>query len=204
MEVKNMKLNQPPELQNYRYDKKAESRSSLLPRIVGWLTFLSFLFAVYSFIYLKENKSIMMGSIAGFMVLFVLYVIVKILKRRIRCSQCNQNMDVISIKYTPNQWQQYQGYKLIDSFTGADGNLYSTDIEKRKGYATHYFIHSHLHRWYACHQCRSYFLNAKYLRETILSTLSKDEFEKTKNSLVSDPKASEKIELAYKERLQER
>ena len=198
-----MKLNPPSELENYQYDQKSASRSSLLSRVLGWLSVLSFVAAVYSFIFLPEEKLITMSSFVGFIVLFSLYIICKILKRHFRCSRCQQIMDVIDVKWTPDQWQQIQGYELFENFRGADGNLYTTEREKSAG-STHYFIHAHIQRWYACHQCRLYFLNAKYLRESLLSTLYKDEFEQAKHSLLSDPEASEKMDLAYKARLQGR
>jgi len=198
-----MKLNPPSELENYQYDQKSASRSSLLSRVLGWLSVLSFVAAVYSFIFLPEEKLITMSSFVGFIVLFSLYIICKILKRHFRCSRCQQIMDVIDVKWTPDQWQQIQGYELFENFRGADGNLYTTEREKSAG-STHYFIHAHIQRWYACHQCYLYFLNAKYLRETLLSTLYKDEFEQAKRSLLSDPEASEKMDLAYKARLQGR
>ena len=139
----------------------------------------------------------------GRLLQFRLYIIVKILKRHFRCSRCQQIMDVIDVKWTPEQWQLIQGYELLENFKGADGNLYTTEREKSAG-STHYFIHAHIQRWYACHQCYLYFLNAKYLRESLLSTLYKDEFEQAKRSLLSDPEASEKMDLAYKARLQGR
>jgi len=146
---------------------------------------------------------ITVSSVAGFIVLFTLYIIFKILKRHFRCSRCQQIMDVIDVKWTPEQWQQIQGYELLENFKGADGNLYTTEREKRAG-STHYFIHAHIQRWYACHQCCLYFLNAKYLREMLLSTIYKEEFEQAKQSLLTDPEASEKMDLAYKARLQGR
>ena len=198
-----MKLNPPSELQNYQYDQKSASRSSLLSRVLGWLSVLSFVAAVYSFIFLPEQGPITAISFVGFIVLCSLYIIVKILKRHFRCSRCQQIMDVIDVKWTPEQWQLIQGYELLENFKGADGNLYTTEREKSAG-STHYFIHAHIQRWYACHQCYLYFLNAKYLRESLLSTLYKDEFEQAKRSLLSDPEASEKMDLAYKARLQGR
>jgi hypothetical protein len=196
-----MKLNPPSELQNYQYEQKSASRSSLLSRVLGWLSVLSFAGAVYSFIFLPEERVITVSSIVGFIVLFSLYIIVKILKRHFRCSQCQQIMDVIDVKWTPEEWKQIQGYELFENFKGADGNLYTTEREKSAG-STHYFIHAHIQRWYACHQCRLYFLNARYLRETLLSTIYEDEFEEAKRSLLSDPEANKKIEAAYKARLQ--
>ena len=199
----NMKLNPPSDLQNYQYDQKSASRSSLLSRVLGWLSLLLFAGAVYSFIFLPDERVITVISIVGFIVLCTLYIIVKILKRHFRCSQCQQIMDVIDVKWTPEEWKQVQGYELFENFKGADGNLYTTEREKSAG-STHYFIHAHLQRWYACHQCGLYFLNAKYLREMVLSTIYEDEFEEAKQSLLADPEASKKIDEAYKARLQGR
>lgn len=198
-----MKLNPPSELQSYQYDQKSASRSSFLHRVLGWLSVLLFAGAVYSFIFLPEKRLITVISFVGFMVLCSVYIIVKILKRHFRCSRCQQIMDVIDVKWTPEQWQLIQGYELLENFKGADGNLYTTEREKEAG-STHYFIHAHMQRWYACHQCQLYFLNARYLRETLLSTIYEDEFEKAKQSLLSDPEASKKMEAAYKARLQGR
>ncbi len=198
-----MKLNPPSELENYQYDQKSASRSSLLSRVLGWLSVLSFVAAVYSFIFLPEEKLITMSSFVGFIMLFSLYIICKILKRHFRCSRCQQIMDVIDVKWTPDQWQQIQGYELPGSFRGADGYLYTTEREKSGG-STHYFIHAHIQRWYACHQCCLYFLNAKYLQEMLLSTVIKEEFEQAKHSLLTDRETSEKMDLAYKARLQGR
>ena len=198
-----MKLNPPSELGNYQYDQKSASRSSLLSRVLGWLSVLLFFGAVYSFIFLPEQGLITAISFVGFIVLCSVYIIVKILKRHFRCSRCQQIMDVIDMKWTPEQWKQIQGYELFENFKGADGNLYTTEREKSAG-STHYFIHAHIQRWYACHQCCLYFLNAKYLRETLLSTIYEDEFEEAKRSLLSDPEASKKMDLAYKARLQGR
>lgn len=198
-----MKLNPPSKLENYKYDQLAASRSSMLSRVFGWLSLISFVTAVCFIIFLQEKKLIILSLCVGFMILFSLYVIFKILRRHLRCRQCQQIMDVIDVKWTPEQWQQIQDYKLMGSFKGADGNLYTTEREKRSG-STHYFIHTHSQRWYVCHQCGLYFLNAKYLKEMLFSTVLKEEFEQAKHSLLTDLKASEKMELAYKERLQAR
>ena len=176
-----MKLNPPPEFTNYTYDKKAASRSSLLSRLFGWLSFISLASAVCLFIFLPEKKPIILSCFVGFMILFLLYIISKILKRGIRCSQCQQRMNIIDVKWTPEQWKQIQGYELMDSFKGADGYLYNIDKEKQPG-STHYFIHAHLQRWIACHQCRVYFLNAKYMREMIFSTIYEKDFKQAKQN----------------------
>ena len=196
-----MKPNPPAELADYTYDPKAASRSSLLPRVFGWLSFLTLIGTVLSFIFLTENRMISLSLTTGFFILFVIYVILKIMRRRLPCTQCRKNMEVINVKWTPEEWQQKQGYELIGGFTGADGNLYSTDTERRGGSITHYFIHSHSQRWYICHACRLYFLGARYLREMVFSSIRKEEFEEAKNSILTDPKAGEKIESAYQERL---
>ena len=198
-----MKLNPPAELAGYTYDEKAASRSSLLPRVFGWITFLSFVGIVLSFIFLPEKKPISLSLCVAFFVLLVLYIILKVKKRRLPCQQCRNTMDVLDVKWTPEEWQHKQGYELIGSFTGADGNLYTAEKEKKAG-STHYFIHAHFQRWYVCHPCRSYFLNAKYLRGTLFSTIDGKEFEEAKNSVLSDPKAGDKMEAAYQKRLQGR
>lgn len=192
-----MKLNPPSELENYQYDQKSASRSSLPSRVLGWLLALSFIASVCSFFFLREEKLITMSAFAVFMMLFVLYFIYRIIKRDFRCSRCRQIMDVLDVKWSPEQWQQIQGYELIESFKGADGNVYTTEREKRGG-STTYFIHAHIQRWYACHQCCLYFLNAEYLQEMILSTIIKEDFDQAKESLLTDPEASKKMDLAYK------
>jgi len=198
-----MKLNPPSELKGYAYDKKAASRSSLLSRIFGWLTLVSLASAI-AFISLQpEKRSIILALCLSFFILFVLYLILKVKKRAIRCNQCQQPMKVIDVPWTPEEWKQIQGYELIDGFKGADGNLYNVDFEKEVGGTTHYTIHAHIQSWTACHSCRLYFLNARYMREMLFATVQKDEFDEAKRSLLSDPKAREKLELAYKERLQE-
>lgn len=199
-----MKPNPPSELENYQYDRKS-SQTPLPARVLGWLSLLAFVIAVYSSIFLSGEQMIIMCyfSYGGFIILFSAYFIVKILKRHSRCSQCRQIMDVIDVKWTPDQWQQIQGYELLGGFSGADGNLYTTEREKKAGYTT-YFIHAHLQQWCACHQCCLYFLKAQYWRKMLFSTVLEDEFEQAKHLLLTDIKASEKMELAYKERLRGR
>ncbi|MFC2140439.1 hypothetical protein ACFLQ1_01805 [Candidatus Auribacterota bacterium] len=195
-----MKLNPPSEFKNYQYDQTSASRASLLTRIFGWLSLLSFATAMYAIIFLPNDKHLMLYWI-GFMMLFSVYVILKILKRHFKCSQCQKVMDVIYVKWTPEEWQEIQKYELMESFKGADGNLYTTERESHRGGSTHYFIHAHSQRWYVCYECRLYFLNTEYLSERIFTTILKDEFEQTKHLLLTDVKAIEKMELAYKERL---
>jgi hypothetical protein len=196
-----MKLNPPAELASYTYDPKASSRSAMLPRVFGWLSFLLLLGAISSFIFLAEQQAIKLSLVTAFFILFVIYVILKIKKRRLLCTQCQKNVEVVDVKWTPEEWQQKQGYELIGGFTGADGNLYSIETLRRPGSIT-YFIHSHSQRWYVCHACRLYFLGARYLRGTVFSSIREEEFEEAKNSILTDPKASEKMEAAYQERLQ--
>lgn len=195
-----MKMNPPVEIADYQYDEKGESRSALLPRVLGWLSFLFLVAAVGSFFFFQEVRQMRMISIVGFIVLFVSYFIFKVKKRSQWCNQCRQDMEIIDVKWTPEQWKQVQGYELLGSFKGADGNLYTIEKQKRGG-STTYFIHSHIQSWTVCHQCRTYFLNAKYMREMLFSTIDKEEFEQAKQLLLSDPKASENMELAYKEGL---
>jgi hypothetical protein len=200
---KTMKLNPPAALADYTYDGKAASRSSAPARIVGWLAFLSLIGTVLAFIFLTENKLLILGLSTIFFILFVVYVIFKISKRRLQCTQCGQNMEIIDVSWTPEEWEQKQGYKMIDGFKGADGNLYTVEKEKRSG-STHYFLHAHHQSWYACHQCRLYFLKARYWRETLFSSINNEMFEQAKKSLLTDPKASDKMKAAYRERLQGR
>ena len=198
-----MKPNPPEKLKDYKNYTKAASRSALLPRIFGWLSFLLFVSTVCVLIFLPEKKQFVPSLFLGFFVIFTVYIILKVLKHKLRCSQCQQPLDVIDIQWTPEQWQQIQKYKLIDSFRGADGNLYTAEKEKSRG-STHYFIHAHLQGWYACHHCRLCFLNAPYWRETLFSTIREEEFTQAKQSFLSDPHAREKMKQAYKERLQGR
>lgn len=195
-----MKFDPPSELKNYKNDKKAASKSSLPVRVLGWLSLLSFGTAVCFIFTLQGKKPIIMSSCIGFIVLFSLYIFFKIAKRQILCNQCRRIMDTIVKSWTPDEWKKIQGYDLLKSFKGADGKLYTTEREKQGG-STTYFIHAHIQRWYACRQCNVYFLNAKYSQEMIFSTIIKEDFEQAKQSLLTDIKASEKMKLAYKERL---
>ncbi|MCP4399402.1 MAG: hypothetical protein GY801_19145 [bacterium] len=200
-----MKPNSPAELENYRYDQES-SQTPLSARVLGWLALVAFAVAVYSTFFLSGEQMILMCyvSYGGFAVLFSAYAIVKIVTRHSRCSQCRQIMDVIDVKWTPDQWQQIQGYEQVGSLNGADGYLYTIDREKETGRAPHCSIWVQLQQWCACHQCRVYFLKAQHSRKRIFSTRSDDEFEQAKHVLLTDPKASDKMELAYNERLQER
>lgn len=199
-----MKPNPPSELANYRYDQEL-SHPPLPARILGWLSLVAFAIAAYSTIFLSGEQMIMMRYIfyGGFLVLFSAYVIVKILKRHPRCQQCQQIMDVIDVPWTPDEWQQIQGYELLGSITGADGNLYSIEKEKKAGYFN-YFIYAYFQQWCACHQCRVYFLKAQYWRKRFLTTILEDEFEQARHALLTEPNALENIESAYEEILQER
>ncbi|MCP4399404.1 MAG: hypothetical protein GY801_19155 [bacterium] len=58
-------------------------------------------------------------SYGSFAVLFSAYVIVKIVTRHPRCSQCRRIMNDVDVQWTPNQWQEIQGYELTGSVTGA-------------------------------------------------------------------------------------
>jgi hypothetical protein len=112
-------------------------------------------------------------------------------------------MDIIDVQWTPDQWQQIQRYELMGSIEGADGNLYTIEKEKKAG-STHYFMYAHFQQWCACHQCRVYFLKAQYWQKMLFSTVLENEFEQARHSLLTDPGTREKMELAYKERLQGR
>lgn len=112
-------------------------------------------------------------------------------------------MDVINAQWTPDQWQQIQGYKLLEGFSGADGKLYSIGKDKKAGYTT-YSMYVHFQEWRACHQCRVYFLKAQYWQKRLFSTISEDEFEQARQALLTEPNARENIESAYEKRLQER
>ncbi len=100
-----MKPNPPSELANYRYDQKS-SQTPLPARILGWFALFVFAIAVYSTFFLSGEQMIMMCyvSYGSFIVLFSAYVIVKIVTRHSRCSQCRQSMDIIDVKWTPEQW----------------------------------------------------------------------------------------------------
>ena len=195
-----MKPNPPSVLKGYTYDKKAASRSSLLSRIFGWLCLLVIASGICVVLFLPEMRSVLPLYFLVFFVLFILYIIMKMGKRKIICSQCGQPMTILDVQWTPEQWKSVQGYDLIDGFMGADGNLYNMDIEKQAGSA-HYAIHSHSQRWVACHSCRLHFLKERYMREMLFTTVRKNEFEDAKRSLLSDPKAREKMKKAYEERL---
>lgn len=198
-----MKPNPPWELEQYQYDRKS-SQTPLLARVLGWLSLLVFAISVYSTFFLSDEQMIMMCYIlyGGFIVLFSAYVVVKIVKRHPRCSQCRQIMDVIEVKWTPDQWQQIQGYEQVGSVTGADGYLYTTEREKKSGSAPRCSIWAQLQLWCVCHQCRVYFLQAQHSRKMLFSTRSDDEFEHAKHLLLTDPNASEQMELTYKEKWQ--
>lgn len=192
-----MKPNPPSELENYRYDRES-SQTPLPARVLGWLSLFVFAIAVYSTFFVSGEQMITMCSVSyvGFAVLFSAYVIVKIVTRHSRCSQCRQIMDVIDVQWTPDQWQQIQGYELMGSVTGADGYLYTIEREKKAG-STHYFIHAHFQEWCACHQCRLYFLKAQYWQKRLFATCSEDEFERAKHALLTDPNARAQMEAAY-------
>ena len=199
-----MKPNPPSELEHYRYDRTS-SQTPVLARVLGWLSLLAFVIAVYSTFFLSGEQMIMMCYISygGFLILFSAYVFVKIVKRHARCHQCQQIMDVIDVQWTPDQWQQIQGYELMGSIIGADGKLYTIEKEKKAG-STHYFIYAHFQQWCACHQCQVYFLKAQYWQKMLFTTIREDEFEHAKHSLLTDPNARENMEAAYNERLQGR
>ena len=193
------KPNPPAELGSYQYDEKA-SKTPLLARVLGWLSVLAFLAAVYVSVFLKDLQ-MMKNSYIGFGVLFIGYVIVKIIKRNTRCSQCGQTMNIVDVKWTPQQWKEIQGYELIDGFEGADGNLYTIEKEKTRT-STHYFIHGHIQQWCACHACHLYFLKKQYWQQMLFSSIYEDEFEQAKHAVLTDPHASEKMLAAYQARLQ--
>ncbi len=199
-----MKPNPPSKLEQYQYDQKS-SHSPVSVRVLGWLSLSAFVIAVSSSIFLSGEQMTMMYYLlyGGFIILFSAYVIVRIVKRHPRCSQCQQIMDVIDVKWTPDQWQQTQGYELMGSVKGADGNLYTIEREKKAG-STNYFIYAHFQQWCACHRCCVYFLKTQYWQKRLFSTVLEDEFEQAKHSLLTDLNASEKMELAHKERLQGR
>ena len=200
-----MKPNPPSELEQYQYDRTS-SQTPLPARVLGWLSLVAFAIAVYSTFFLSGEQMIMMCivSYAGFIILFGAYFIVKFVTRRSRCNLCQQNMDVIDVQWTPDQWQQIQGYEQIGSVTGADGYLYTTDREKETGRAPYCSIWAQLQQWCACHQCRRYFLKAQHSRKRIFSTRSDDKFEQAKHALLTDPNAREKMESAYEARFQGR
>jgi hypothetical protein len=192
-------------LEDYRYDQES-SQTPLLVRVLGWLSLFVFAIALYSTFFLSGERMVLMCSISygGFVILFSAYVVAKIMTRHSRCSQCRQIMDVIDVQWTPDQWQQIQGYEQIGSVTGADGYLYTTDREKETGSAPRCSIWVQLQQWCACHQCRVYFLKAQHSRKMLFSTRSDDEFEHAKQLLLTEPTAREQMEAAYEERLQER
>jgi hypothetical protein len=198
-----MKPNPPSELENYRYDQES-SQTPLPVRVLGWLSLFVFAVAVYSTFFLSGEQMIMMCSMSygGFAVLFSAYIIGKIVTRHSRCSQCRRIMDDIDVQWTPDQWQQIQGYELIGSVTGADGKLYTIEREKKAG-STTYFIYAHFQQWCVCHQCRLYFLKAQYWQKRLFSTIDEDEFERARHSLLTDPNARTHMEAAYEQRLQE-
>ena len=195
-----MKINPPPEIQDYRYDEASAGKAALLPRIFGWLTVLALVVLVYTFKFMESGQRFVMPVTLLFFLLFTGYIIAKIKTRPISCSRCGGIMDVIDTPWTPDQWKQIMGYDLVGHFTGADGFLYSSEKEKRSG-SVHYFIHGHQQRWIACHQCRLCFLHLKYIRESLFSTIYKEEFKETRNYLLTDPKARQKIKSAWEERL---
>ena len=128
-----MQLNPPPELRGCALDKKAASRSSLAPRLIGWLSFLILVSGVICVIFFPDKRSMLPLLFLIFFVLFLLYVILKFRRRTISCGRCGQPMAVLDVKWTPEQWKSVQGYDLIDGFRGADGSLYSTDIDRKGG-----------------------------------------------------------------------
>lgn len=198
-----IKPNPPSELNGYQFDPKAASQAALLPRLFGWLTVVSFLVMVGVFIFQPEKKPIVMGLFVGFIILFGVYIFIKIFKRKLQCNRCNQPMQVIDVKWSPEEWKRVQKYELLDNFKGADGKLYTIEKEKRSG-STHYFIHAHMQRWYACHHCRLYFLDAPYFQEMLFSSIYEEEFKEARQAVLSDPHASEKMKQAYMDRLQGR
>lgn len=198
-----LKPNPPSELNGYRCDPKAASQAAFLPRLFGWLAFISFVVLVAAILFRPDKKPIVTGLFAGFIVLFSVYIVFKILKRKLICNQCQQPMQVIDVKWSPEEWKQIQQYELLANFKGADGKLYTIEKEKRSG-STHYFIHAHIQRWYACHHCKLYFLGAPYYQEMLFSSIYEDEFKEAKQAVLSDPQASEKMKQAYMNRLQGR
>ncbi|MBN1782921.1 hypothetical protein JW948_17440 [bacterium] len=196
-----MRINPPPELSDYRYDEEAGSRSALLPRIIGWLSFLCLSAAVAALFFLKSGKTAVMGLFFGFMVLFTVYIVLKVAKGRARCSRCGRPMEMLDVQYTHEQWKQVMQYDLVGGYRGADGFLYSDDKERRSGSAPHYMIHAHLQTWSACHECRRTFLKTKYWRETPFTTIDENEYQEAKRSVLSDPGARDKMLKAYQDRL---
>jgi hypothetical protein len=200
-----MKPNPPSELENYRYDQES-SKTPFPARVLGWLSLVVFAIAVYSKFFLSGEQMITMSYISygGFAMLFSAYVVVKIVTRHARCSQCRRIMDVIDVQWTPEQWQQIQGYEQVGSMTGADGYLYTIDREKETGSAPRCSIWAQLQEWCACHQCRVYILKAQHSRRMVFSTRSDDEFEQAKHALLTDPNTRERMESANEKILQER
>ena len=194
-----MKPNPPLELEKYQYDHKS-SQLPLYIRVLGWLSLLLFVAGIYAFVFLSNERMIMMCYIfyGAFITLFITYIIARMLRRHSRCSKCQQIMDVIDVKWTPDQWQQIQGYEQLDSLNGADGYLYTTDIRKETGSAPYCTIWVQLQIWCACHQCRLYFLKAQHSRRQIFASRNDDKFEKAKRLLLTLPNACEELEAAYK------
>lgn len=192
-----MEPNPPGEFANYRYDHES-SKTPFPARVLGWLSLIVLAIAVYATFFLSGEQMILMCSMTygGFAVLFIAYVIVKIVTRHPRCSQCGKIMDVIAVRWTPDQFRKIQGYE--EGFSGADGYLYTTERRKDTGTSPHCSIWVQLQIWCVCHQCCVYFLKAKHSREQLFATRSDEEFEQAKHALLTDPNAREQMELAYK------
>jgi len=192
-----LELNPPKEFASYLYDHES-SKTPLLSRILGWFSLIVLTIGIYATFYLSGQQMILMSSMSygGAAVLFCAYVIVKIVKRSPRCSQCGKNMDVVAVRWTPEQFRKIMGYE--DGFSGADGNFYTSERSKNTGSSPHCSIWVQLQVWCVCHQCHVYFLKAKHSREQLMSTRSDDEFEQAKHALLTDPNARKQIESAYK------
>lgn len=194
-----MTPNPPPELSEYQYDKKSAG-SPLHVRVLGWLCLAMFVAAVCVTVLLSAEQKVRMTKItySGFVLLFMAYVAVKIPSLRAKCGKCGQKMKDVEVKWTPDDWQEIQGYEQIDSLNGADGFLYVTEMRKETGKAPFCSIWAQLQVWCACHKCRLYFLKAKHSRRQVFASRDTDEFEKAKELLRTVPTAGDEIESAYK------
>lgn len=193
-------LKPPSEMDSYQYDP-AIGRSPLPVLVLGWLSFVAFLLAVLASVFLRDDEKVTSCAVsyAVFIVLFIAYVIAKVLTRQPRCSRCKQVMDVMEVKWTPEEWLEVQKYEMIDALSGADGYLYATERRKETGSLPFCSIWAQLQIWCACHNCRRYFLKARHSRRQVFATPDDEEFDRVKHSLLSDPGAGEAIESAYKE-----
>ena len=193
-----MKLSPPSELEGYEYDEES-SKSPLPVRVLGGLSILFLAAGICVIVLLSGEQKINMiyVTFGGFFALFTAYVIGKIVTRHSKCSKCQQVMDDIEVKWTPEQWKEAQGFDQVDSLKGADGYLYTSDYSKESGALPYCSIWAQIQLWCACHKCRMCFLKEKYSRKQIFGSRDKEEFDKAKQLLITVPAAGAELEKTY-------